>query len=114
MTGTSGLSMPPRAGCCGSTVTPFLSTCPSAVETSIVGAAVAAGKVFATTQNGHLVALDAATGKPVWDKPFVDIRAGESATVAPLVVKSLVIVGSSGAEYGVRGHIDAFDIETGK
>jgi alcohol dehydrogenase (cytochrome c) len=78
------------------------------------GVAVAQGKVFATTQNGHLVALDATTGEAVWDKPFVDIRAGESATVAPLVVKNLVIVGSSGAEYGVRGHIDAFDLETGK
>jgi alcohol dehydrogenase (cytochrome c) len=78
------------------------------------GAAVADGKVFATTQNGHLVALDATTGKVVWDKPFVDIRAGESATIAPLVVKDLVIVGSSGAEYGVRGHIDAFDLRTGK
>jgi alcohol dehydrogenase (cytochrome c) len=78
------------------------------------GVAVAKGKVFATTQNGHLVALDATTGEEVWDKPFVDIRAGESATIAPLVIKNLVIVGSSGAEYGVRGHIDAFNLETGE
>jgi alcohol dehydrogenase (cytochrome c) len=78
------------------------------------GVAVAEGKVFTTTQNGHLVALDAATGQQVWDKPFVDVRAGESATIAPLVVKRLVIVGSSGAEYGVRGHIDAFRLETGE
>ncbi|MFL5462105.1 MAG: PQQ-dependent dehydrogenase, methanol/ethanol family [Gemmatimonadales bacterium] len=78
------------------------------------GVAVAEGKVFAATQNGHLVALDASTGKPVWDKPFVDIRAGESATLAPLVVKDMVIVGSSGAEYGVRGHIDAFKLESGE
>jgi alcohol dehydrogenase (cytochrome c) len=78
------------------------------------GVAVAQGKVFFATPNGHLVALDAATGKPVWTAVFVDVRAGESATVAPLVVKNLVIVGSSGAEYGVRGHIDAFDLATGK
>jgi alcohol dehydrogenase (cytochrome c) len=78
------------------------------------GVAVAHGKVFATTQNGHIVALDATSGKVVWGKPFVDIRAGESATIAPLVVKNLVIVGSSGAEYGVRGHIDAFNLETGE
>jgi alcohol dehydrogenase (cytochrome c) len=78
------------------------------------GVAVAQGKVFVTTQNGHLLALDATTGKSLWDKPFVDIRAGESATIAPLVVKDLVIVGSSGAEYGVRGHIDAFDVQSGK
>jgi alcohol dehydrogenase (cytochrome c) len=78
------------------------------------GVAVAEGKVFYATQHGHLVALDAASGRPVWDVPFVDPRAGESATMAPLVVKKLVLVGSAGAEYGVRGHIDAFDVETGR
>jgi alcohol dehydrogenase (cytochrome c) len=77
------------------------------------GVAVAKGKVFVATPNGHLVALNATTGKPLWTKVWCDIRAGESATMAPLVVKNLVIVGSSGAEYGVRGHIDAFDIDTG-
>lgn len=78
------------------------------------GVAVADGKVIVATQNGHLVALDATTGQPVWQQVFVDIRAGESATLAPLVVKNLVLVGSSGAEYGVRGHIDAFDLRTGE
>jgi alcohol dehydrogenase (cytochrome c) len=78
------------------------------------GVAVARGRVFFATPHGHLVALDATTGRPVWQQVFVDVRAGESATLAPLVVKNLVIVGSSGAEYGVRGHIDAFNIETGQ
>ena len=77
------------------------------------GVAVAQGKVFLATQNGQLVALDATSGRPVWQQTFVDVRAGESATLAPLVVKDMVIVGSSGAEYGVRGHIDAFDLQTG-
>lgn len=78
------------------------------------GVAVARGRVFYSSPNGHLVALDASTGVPVWQTPWVDPRAGESSTMAPLVVKNLVIVGSSGAEYGVRGHIDAFDIDTGR
>ena len=78
------------------------------------GVAVAQGKVFVATANGSLLALDAATGKPAWQQAFVDVRAGETATVAPLVVKDKVIAGSSGAEYGVRGHIDAFDIATGR
>ena len=78
------------------------------------GVAVADGKVFFATPNAHLVALDAVTGDPVWIKVFGDIRAGESATAAPLIVKNLVIVGSSGAEYGVRGHLDAFDLRTGE
>jgi alcohol dehydrogenase (cytochrome c) len=78
------------------------------------GVAVAEGKVFMTTPDAHLVALDAATGELVWDKVFANVRSGESATVAPLVVKDLVIVGASGGEYGVRGHIDAFELETGR
>jgi alcohol dehydrogenase (cytochrome c) len=78
------------------------------------GVAVARGKVIFATPNGHVVALNATTGQPVWQQTFVDVRAGESATMAPLVVKNLVIVGSSGAEYGVRGHIDAFDVDTGQ
>jgi alcohol dehydrogenase (cytochrome c) len=78
------------------------------------GVAVAAGKVFVVTANGHLLALDATSGKPVWDTLFADVRAGETATLAPLVVKDKVLVGASGGEYGVRGHLDAFDIASGK
>jgi alcohol dehydrogenase (cytochrome c) len=77
------------------------------------GVAVAKGKVFVSTLNGKLLALDATTGKLLWEKPFADPRAGESATAAPLIVKNMVIVGSSGGEYGVRGHLDAFDIDSG-
>jgi alcohol dehydrogenase (cytochrome c) len=77
------------------------------------GVAVAAGKVFVATQNGHVIALDAQSGKLIWDTTAADVRAAESLTVAPLVVKNMVIIGSSGAEYGVRGHIDAFDVATG-
>jgi alcohol dehydrogenase (cytochrome c) len=78
------------------------------------GVAVAQGKVFVTTLNAHIIALDAETGKKVWDQTYGDVRAGESATVAPLVVKDMVIVGSSGGEFGVRGHADAFKLETGE
>jgi alcohol dehydrogenase (cytochrome c) len=78
------------------------------------GVAVAYGRVYVATPNASLVALDAATGRPVWSQVFADVRAGESATMAPLVVKNIVIVGSSGAEYGVRGHLDAFDATTGR
>ena len=77
------------------------------------GVAVAQGKVFFVAANARLIALDATTGKSVWAKTYGDVRAGESATVAPLVVKNMVIVGSSGGEFGVRGHLDAFDLETG-
>ncbi|MEU6265219.1 PQQ-dependent dehydrogenase, methanol/ethanol family [Saccharopolyspora shandongensis] len=78
------------------------------------GVAVAKGKVFFVTANAHLLALDATNGRCVWDAIYGDVRAGESATLAPLVVKDLVVVGSSGGEFGVRGHIDAFELETGR
>jgi alcohol dehydrogenase (cytochrome c) len=77
------------------------------------GVAVAQGKVFFVAANARVIALDATTGKQVWAKTYGDVRAGESATVAPLIVKNMVIVGSSGGEFGVRGHLDAFDLETG-
>lgn len=78
------------------------------------GVAVADGKVFFVTPNAHLIALDATTGERLWNMTNGDVRAGESATVAPLVVKDKVIVGSSGGEFGVRGHLDAFFLDTGE
>ncbi len=78
------------------------------------GVAVAKGKVFVVSLNAHVIAIDAETGNCLWDQVYGDVRAGESATVAPLVVKNLVIVGSSGGEFGVRGHLDAFDLDTGE
>jgi alcohol dehydrogenase (cytochrome c) len=77
------------------------------------GVAVANGKVFVCTLNAHVLALDATTGECLWDVTNGDVRAGESLTIAPLVVKDRVVVGSSGGEFGVRGHLDAYDMETG-
>jgi alcohol dehydrogenase (cytochrome c) len=77
------------------------------------GVAVANGRVYYATANGHLVALDARTGAVVWDRVFLDVRAGESSTGAPLVVRDMLVVGHAGGEYGVRGHLDAYDLVTG-
>lgn len=78
------------------------------------GCAVANGKVYFMTPNAHLLALDATTGKTVWTKTSGDVRAGESASMAPLVVKDTLITGSAGGEFGTRGHIDCWDLETGE
>ncbi|MBB3663895.1 MULTISPECIES: PQQ-dependent dehydrogenase, methanol/ethanol family [Prauserella salsuginis group] len=78
------------------------------------GCAVANGKVYMVTQNAQLLALDATTGEKVWQKTIGDVRAGESASLAPLVVKDTLITGSAGGEFGVRGHIDCWDLETGE
>jgi alcohol dehydrogenase (cytochrome c) len=54
------------------------------------------------------------TGAPLFDVALEDYKRGYSATVAPLVVKDKVIVGVAGAEYGIRGFIDAYDANSGK
>ena len=78
------------------------------------GVAVAHGRVYMYTLNAHLIALDATTGDLIFDVTNGDVRAGESGSVSPLIVKDMVIVGSAGGEFGVRGHMDAFDAMTGE
>jgi len=78
------------------------------------GVAIADGKVFFGTLDGHLVALDAGTGKQAWDIELAPADSSYSITAAPLVVGQNVVVGVSGGEYGIRGHLDAVDVATGK
>jgi quinohemoprotein ethanol dehydrogenase len=78
------------------------------------GAAVWGGKVFFGTLDGRLEALDAATGKLVWEKLTIDRRFRYTITGAPRVVKGKVIIGNGGAEMGVRGYVSAYDAETGE
>ncbi|HEY8003769.1 MAG TPA: PQQ-dependent dehydrogenase, methanol/ethanol family [Phenylobacterium sp.] len=78
------------------------------------GVAIWKGKVYVGTLDGRLVALDAATGKPVWSVQTTDPAKPFTITGAPRVVKDKVLIGNSGAEYGVRGYITAYDAATGK
>ena len=78
------------------------------------GLAILGDTLFMGTIDGHLIAVDAKSGRLVWD---VDARATRSRlrlTLAPLVVKDKVIVGPAGGEYGIRGFLAAFDAKTGK
>jgi PQQ-dependent dehydrogenase (methanol/ethanol family) len=72
------------------------------------------GKIFFNTLDNHTIALDAATGKPVWNTKVGDINIGETMTMAPLVVKGKVLIGDSGGEMGVRGWVKALDEGSGK
>jgi alcohol dehydrogenase (cytochrome c) len=78
------------------------------------GVAAVGNKVFLATLDAHVIALDSKTGNVVWDIVSADYKLGNSYTLAPLVVKNLVIVGVSGGEYGIRGFIDAYDADTGQ
>lgn len=81
------------------------------------GVAVHGGKVFVGTLDGRLVAIDAKTGKLAWQ---VDTLAGAPKTMrytitgAVRAVKDKVVIGNSGAEFGVRGFVTAYDSATGK
>jgi PQQ-dependent dehydrogenase (methanol/ethanol family) len=70
--------------------------------------------VYMGTLDARLVALSAQTGEVVWDIEVADPTYGYSITHAPLVVDNTVIVGVSGGEYGIRGHVTAYDAVTGK
>lgn len=70
--------------------------------------------ILKTQLDGHVVALNAKTGERLWDVENSDIKVGSTLTIAPYVVKDLVIIGSSGAELGVRGYITAYDVHTGE
>jgi quinohemoprotein ethanol dehydrogenase len=77
------------------------------------GVAAWKGKIFVGTLDGRLIALDASTGKPVWETLTIDPKVRYTITGAPRVVKGKVIIGNGGAEMGVRGYVSAYDAETG-
>ena len=78
------------------------------------GASYGEGKIVYNLLDATTVAVDAQTGKEVWRTRVGNIDIGETTTMAALVVKDKVLVGSSGGELGVRGWIAALDLKTGK
>jgi alcohol dehydrogenase (cytochrome c) len=78
------------------------------------GFSVAGNRLFMATLDAHIIALDMGTGTVVWDTVIEDYRKGYANTASTLVVKDLVITGLAGADFGVPGYVDAFDIKTGK
>jgi PQQ-dependent dehydrogenase (methanol/ethanol family) len=78
------------------------------------GVAYGDGKIFLNQLDAYVVALDANTGKELWKVKNGDFKKGETITSAPLVVKDKVITGISGGEFGVRGHLTAYNTKDGK
>ncbi len=72
------------------------------------------GKLIYNLLDDRTIALDANTGKELWETRLDDIRKGATMTMAPLIAKDKVIVGNSGGEMGVLGWVAALDIKTGK
>ena len=78
------------------------------------GAAIYNGRIYRTTLDAHVVALDARTGAEIWKSKAAEWKEGYSMTVAPLIANGVLVTGISGAEFGIRGFIDGWDPETGK
>jgi PQQ-dependent dehydrogenase (methanol/ethanol family) len=83
-------------------------------DTVYRGLAYAENKIFLQQADSTLVALDAGTGKVIWSVKNGDPKLGAVNTNAPHVFKDKVITGISGGEWGVRGFLAAYDINTGK
>jgi alcohol dehydrogenase (cytochrome c) len=78
------------------------------------GGALYNDKFYFGTLDARIIALDAKTGKVVWNKKIANYKAGYSYTAAPLIVKGMVITGNSGGEFGIVGEVQARDAETGE
>jgi len=78
------------------------------------GLAIHGDTLFMGTLDAHLIAIDARNGQPLWNTTVADSKLAYSVTMAPLVIKDLVLVGTGGGEYGIRGFIAAYDVRTGK
>ncbi|HVV47620.1 MAG TPA: PQQ-binding-like beta-propeller repeat protein [Bryobacteraceae bacterium] len=83
------------------------------------GVALLRDRIYFITDNGHLLGINRADGKLVWETPVApEVKQPYGATVAPFVVgtkpgEERVIAGVTGADHGIRGFLAAFDPETG-
>ncbi|AJG18500.1 pyrroloquinoline quinone-dependent dehydrogenase [Cupriavidus basilensis] len=78
------------------------------------GVAVSGDRVFMGTLDARLVALDARTGKLLWETQIADPELGYSETMAPVVVDDKILIGTNGGEYGIRGFLKAYSATDGK
>ncbi|HKE85240.1 MAG TPA: PQQ-dependent dehydrogenase, methanol/ethanol family [Vicinamibacterales bacterium] len=78
------------------------------------GIAILGDTLFMGTLDANLIAVDAKSGRQIWKTEVASTTAGYSITHAPLIVKDKVIVGVGGGEYGIRGFVAAYNVNTGK
>jgi quinohemoprotein ethanol dehydrogenase len=79
------------------------------------GVALWKDRVISATYDGRLISLDAGTGREVWSVDTIADRSlPYTITGAPRLAGDKVLIGNAGAEFGVRGYVSAYDIETGR
>lgn len=77
------------------------------------GVAAYGDRVYVATLDARLIALNNRTGEVIWDIEVADPEDGHSITMAPLAYAGKVVVGTSGADYGIRGFVSAYDATNG-
>jgi quinohemoprotein ethanol dehydrogenase len=78
------------------------------------GVAVWKGHVYVGATDGRLIAINAKDGSKAWEVATFDKAKPYTISGAPRIAKGLVFIGNSGAEFGVRGYVSAYDADTGK
>jgi alcohol dehydrogenase (cytochrome c) len=78
------------------------------------GVALWKDKIISIALDGRMFAINKATGEVAWERKIADPALGETLTIAPLIIRDLAIVGAAGGEFGIRGYIEATDLNTGK
>jgi alcohol dehydrogenase (cytochrome c) len=78
------------------------------------GVALWKDKIISVSLDGRLFSINKATGEVVWERKIADPAIAEVLTIAPLVIRDTAIVGIAGGEFGIRGFIEATDLNTGK
>src|SRR5271168_35006 len=81
--------------------------------TPVRGVAYSDGRLYRGTPDAHVLALDATTGKVIWDVAAGDADKGEYFTVAPLAWEGRLYIGTSGSDIGTVGRMMALDIKDG-
>jgi alcohol dehydrogenase (cytochrome c) len=77
------------------------------------GVAIGGDLLYMATLDAMLVAIDKKTGKKKWEAQVADPEFGYSESVAPTIFEDTVVLGISGAEYGIRGFVSAYNKDTG-
>ena len=77
------------------------------------GLAISGDTLFWATYDGHLIAIDAKNGRPIWNKTIIDWHLGRQLNVAPLIIKNMVVLGTADNERGANCWIAAYDVKTG-
>jgi alcohol dehydrogenase (cytochrome c) len=78
------------------------------------GVALWKDKIISIALDGRMFAINKQTGEVVWERKIADPAIGETLTIAPLIIRDLAIVGTAGGEFGIRGFVEATDLNTGK